>query len=185
MLTARRTDPLLKFADHWRWMIAAGVAIVALGVYAMAHILTATVATLLIVGATMIAAGIVQIAVAFRVAGMGRALFWALAGALYVAAGVVAFFNPLLASVLFTLILAASLIVSGISRILFGLGLKPERGWDWSVAAGVISLVAGLVVAIGWPANVWTLGVLLAVDIIAQGAALLAIGLVLRAQRQQ
>ena len=49
------------------------------------------------------------------------------------------------------------------------------------VAGGVITLLAGIVIAIGWPVNsLWILGMFLAIDLIFQGWSFVAFGLALR-----
>jgi uncharacterized membrane protein HdeD (DUF308 family) len=51
-------------------------------------------------------------------------------------------------------------------------------------ASGVITTLAGIVVALGWPVNtLWLLGRVLAIDLIFQGVAAIAFGLALRADR--
>ena len=168
------------FAAQWGWFVAAGLVMLVFGIVAMANILVSTVATVLLAGALMVAAGIAQIIAAFPAHGWGATLLAILAGALYLIAGAVAFADPLLASAVLTLALAVSLLVSGISRIAFGIGIRPASGWGWIVAGGVVSLVAGILIAMGWPGTLWVLGVILAVDLISQGVAYTSLGLALR-----
>jgi uncharacterized membrane protein HdeD (DUF308 family) len=62
--------------------------------------------------------------------------------------------------------------------------LRPESGWGWILASGVITTLAGIVVAFGWPVNTLELlGRVLAIDLIFQGVAAIAFGLALRAGR--
>ena len=92
-----------------------------------------------------------------------------------------AFYNPLLASAVLTFLLAVALIASGLLRIWVGFNHRPQDGWGWIVAAGVISALAGLVIAMHWPVNsVWVLGLFLAVDLIFQGWSFVALGLALK-----
>jgi len=80
--------------------------------------------------------------------------------------------------------LGAALIASGILRIVASFRLRPETGWGWLLASGVITLLAGIVVVIGWPVNtLWLLGLVLAIDLIFQGVAAIAFGLALKASR--
>lgn len=172
------------FAAQWGWLVATGIGMLILGLFAAANILAATVATVLIVGVLMIVAGIGQIVVAFRANGWGGTLLWMLAGALYIVAGIFAFTNPLLASAVLTLVLAVSLFVGGVTRIAFGFSYRPDPGWGWLVAAGVLSVIVGVLIGLGWPANLWILGLFLALDLIAQGIALTSMGFALRSMRR-
>jgi uncharacterized membrane protein HdeD (DUF308 family) len=79
-------------------------------------------------------------------------------GILYLAAGVIAFQNPLLAAATLTLYLGVTLIVSGVIRMWSVLRLRGREGWLWFFSSGLISVFAGLVFVIDWPVNaIWFL----------------------------
>ena len=89
--------------------------------------------------------------------------------------------NPILASSVLTLLLAAALLVAGVIRIWVGLRGRPKPNWGWIVAAGVVTALAGLIIALGWPVNsLFILGIFLAFDLIFQGATLTVFGLALK-----
>lgn len=59
--------------------------------------------------------------------------------------------------------------------------MKPTKGWRWIVASGVITALAGFVIALGWPVNsLWILGLFLAADLIVQGSTMIAFSLGIR-----
>lgn len=59
--------------------------------------------------------------------------------------------------------------------------MRPESGWGWLMAGGVVTTLAGIVFILGWPVNsLWLLGLFLAFDLAMQGWALIAFGLALR-----
>ena len=176
-------EAFAKVRANWGWFVALGVGLLILGVIAVANLLTATVASVLLVGVMMLMGGVAQIVLAFRVKTWGRFVFWLLSGILYAAGGILAFVNPLLASAVLTLLLAISLIFAGALRIAVGFGARPEKGWGWIVVAGVLTVLAGIIIGIGWPVNsVWVLGMFLAVDLMFQGWSYIAFGLALRAR---
>jgi uncharacterized membrane protein HdeD (DUF308 family) len=188
MSTARSAfDPASAEAElrpRWGWFVALGVVLLVLGVLAFGNLLIATVASVVFVGALMVIGAIAQIIHAFRVKRWGGFFFWLLSGLLYGAAGILTFYNPALAAAALTLVLAAALIASGILRIWSSFRLRPQTGWGWLLASGVITLVAGVVVALGWPVNtLWLLGLVLAIDLTFQGVAAIAFGLALKADR--
>ena len=163
--------------SKWGWFVVLGVALLALGVIAAGNLMVATAASVFFVGAMMIVAGIVEIVHAFGVKSWGGFFLWLLSGILYVVAGYFAFANPMLASAVMTLFLAASLIASGVLRVWIGFTGKDLSGWGWVVAAGLLTIVAGVVIMIGWPVNsLWILGLFLAVDLIFQGISFIAFG---------
>jgi uncharacterized membrane protein HdeD (DUF308 family) len=161
----------------WGWFVVLGVLLLVLGVIAAGNLLVATAASVFFVGWMMIAGGVMEIIHAFGVKSWGSFFWWLISGLLYIAAGYLAFTNPLLASAFLTLFLAISLVVSGLLRIWIGFTGKSLSGWGWIVLSGVITTLAGLVIWAGWPVNsLWILGIFLAVDLIIQGVSFIAFG---------
>lgn len=174
-------DALREARAKWGWFVALGVLLLAAGVIALANLLTATVASVFVVGALMLIGGAGQIMHAFSVKSWGGFIWWLLSGVLYAASGVVAFMNPLLASAVLTFMLAAGLLASGALRVWVGFKERPNTGWGWVVAAGAITAILGLIIASGWPVNsLWVLGMFLAIDLIFQGWTFIAVGLALK-----
>jgi uncharacterized membrane protein HdeD (DUF308 family) len=133
------------------------------------------------VGALMLAGGAFQIIHAFGVKSWGRFIWWLASGLLYAAAGVVSFVNPILASLVLTLLLAAALVAAGVMRIMVALEQRSEPNWGWILATGVVTALAGLVIALRWPVNsLFILGIFLGVDLIFQGATWTSVGLALK-----
>ncbi len=167
--------------SKWVWFVALGVLLLVCGVIAAANVFMATVVSVFYVGMLMLAGGVVYLIHAFQVRTWNQVLFWALSGVLYVMAGVFAFMNPILASAALTLFLSIALLIAGIFRLWVGMRMRPTKGWGWVVASGLITALAGFVIALGWPVNsLWILGLFLAVDLLIQGWTMLAFGLALR-----
>jgi uncharacterized membrane protein HdeD (DUF308 family) len=175
---------LLTLRGKWGWLLAFGLAICLLGILAFSNVVFATVASIYYVGATMLIAGVLQIAHAFQVRGAGPFLTWLIIGLVYALAGIVAFLDPLLASSFLTLLLAVSLLLAGGLRLASGLALRPAPSGTWLVTGGIVSLLAALLVFAGWPANsLWIVGLLLAIDLFLHGTALAVFALALRRTR--
>lgn len=172
------TDTQLADAhSNWGWFVLLGIGFLLLGLVALSNVLMATAASVLAVGVVMAVAGLAEIVHAFTVTSWRGFLFWLLSGLLYTIAGFVAFTNPFLAAMVLTMIFAVSLLVSGVSRIVGGFRIRPEAGWAWIVASGVLTALVGLLLLIGWPLNtLWLLGLVLGIDLIFQGVASIAFG---------
>ena len=165
----------------WGLILAFGFAIFAIGVLAFSNVVIATVASIYYVGASMLIAGALQTAYAFQLRGWSSFFAWLLIGLVYSLAGILAFVNPLLASSLLTLLLALSLLIVGLLRILAGLSLRPAKFASWLLVAGAITLAVGVIVLTGWPLNSrWLIGLLLAVDLMFHGIALAVFAIALR-----
>jgi len=166
------------------WIIALGVVYLIAGFIALGSVAMATVVSVLIVGIMMIVAGVVEVISAFQIKSWGKFLLWALLGVLYIIAGFVTFENPLLAAVLLTLILGASLVVSGIMRIVLAFSMKRETPWIWVALSGVITLLLGLLILARWPvSSLYILGLFLGIDLIIAGAGWIGLGFGLRRAR--
>jgi uncharacterized membrane protein HdeD (DUF308 family) len=165
----------------WGWIVALGVVYVIAGVIALGSVVSATVATVLVVGLMMIIAGVAEVINAFQIKTWGRFLFWLALGILYIIAGFVAFENPLLTAAWLTLILGAALVASGVVRIFLGFSMQQGSPWIWVVMSGIITLLLGLIILAHWPvSSLWTLGIFLGVDLVFAGASWIGVGIGLR-----
>lgn len=165
----------------WGWFVALGVLLLILGGIAFGNLVIATVASVYFVGWLMLFSGVVEIIHAFGVKTWGRFFFWLASGLLYALAGIFAFYNPVLASAVLTFLLAVALVASGALRAWVGYQNWEQKGSGWIVTAGVVTILAGLVIALGWPVNsLWILGLFLAIDLIFQGWAFIAFGLAIK-----
>ena len=168
----------------WGWIVALGVVYLIAGFIALGSVAMATVASVLVVGVMMIVAGVAEVFSAFQIKSWGKFLLWVLLGLLYVVAGFVTFQNPLLAAVLLTLVLGASLVASGIMRIILAFSMKRETPWIWVALSGVITVLLGVLILARWPvSSLYILGLFLGIDLIMAGASWVGIGLGLRRAR--
>ena len=166
------------------WIVALGIIYLLAGLIALGSVVMATVASVLVVGVMMIIAGVAEVFSAFQIKSWGKFLLWVLLGVLYIIAGFVTFENPLLAAVLLTLILGASLTASGIMRIILAFNMKRESPWIWVALSGVITLLLGLLILAHWPvSSLYILGLFLGIDLIIAGAGWIGLGLGLRRAR--
>jgi uncharacterized membrane protein HdeD (DUF308 family) len=165
----------------WGWIVALGVVYLLAGFVALGSVVTATVASVLVVGVMMIIAGVAEVFSAFQIKSWGKFLFWVLLGVLYIIAGFVTFENPLLAAALLTLVLGASLAASGVMRIILAFSMKQETPWIWVLLSGVITLLLGLLILAHWPvSSLYILGLFLGIDLVIAGAGWIGLGFGLR-----
>jgi uncharacterized membrane protein HdeD (DUF308 family) len=175
------TPPISRLHERWGWFLGLGLLLIVFGVIAFANLFAATVASVFYIGMLMLIGGIAHLVHAFQVKGWEHALYWGLSGLLYTLAGLLAFWNPALTAVVLTLLMAMALVVAGIFRIWIGIRLRPQRGARWIVLGGIVTAVAGLIIALGWPVNsLLILGIFLAADLVMQGSAMLALALAAR-----
>ena len=167
----------------WGWIVALGVVYLIAGFVALGSMVMATVASVIVVGAMMIVAGVTEVIGAFQMKTWGKFL-WALLGVLYIIAGFLTFENPLFAAVLLTLFLGASLLASGAVRLFLAFSMKRESPWVWVALSAVVTLLLGLLILARWPVNsVYVLGLFLGIDLIMAGAGWVSLGLSLEQRR--
>jgi uncharacterized membrane protein HdeD (DUF308 family) len=162
----------------WGWILALGIVYVVAGFIALGSVVMATVASVLIVGVMMIIAGVAEIINAFQLKGWGKFLIWALLGVLYIVAGFITFENPLFAAVILTLLLGASLVASGIVRIVLAFSMKREQPWIWLLLSSIVTLLLGVLILARWPvSSVYVLGIFLGIDLVMAGAGWIGLAL--------
>jgi uncharacterized membrane protein HdeD (DUF308 family) len=152
-----------------------GVLLVLVGIVILAHTAIATALSLLFVGWLLFAAGVVSVAVALF--SIGKDGFWTalLGGGLLTVLGVVFLRHTAAAAVTVTLVAGALFLVVGIARLAVAFEF-PEQRLPMILGGGV-SLILGLVVLFNlFTASYTLLGILLGVQVLAEGIAIMIFG---------
>lgn len=165
-----------RLKHRWGWFMALGVLIAALGVVALGLVVSATVASVFAIGVFMIVAGGAEIVMGFHAHNWCRFFLWIFGGLAYIAVGAFALAQPLMAAQVFTLVLGAGMLATGVIRIYVASHLRPGAHWP-PILAGLITVFVGAIIVVGWPTNSFiVLGLLLGVDLIFWGVSWVALG---------
>jgi len=154
-----------------------------MGAVALVLVVSATIASVYTIAVFMIVAGAAEIATGLGAKTWSRFLVWIIAGLAYIVVAAFALAQPLIAAAIFTLLLGAGMIATGVVRIYLGahLGAPLRRP---VLLAGVLTALVGVLIVAGWPANSFViLGVLLGLDLAFWGSAWIRFGLRLRHYR--
>jgi uncharacterized membrane protein HdeD (DUF308 family) len=107
--------------------------------------------------------------------------WWSLFSAvLAIAAGLVLLAWPVSGAVSLTLLLIVFFTIEGVLSIMYALEHKKELSgrWGWMLASGVIDLILAAIILIGLPGTaVWALGLLVGINMLFGGSALIAMAL--------
>ncbi len=161
---------LVPLRRNWGWLMGAGVALIALGLFGLVAATLFSVVSALSFGAMMLIGGGVLLADAFRREGWKSRVAMLAVGVLYVLTGALVFYNPLQAVIALTLLAAAMLVAVGMLRIIMAFQMRPLSVWGWVLASGLLSLVLGAYIFLQLPqAATWVLGTFLAIELIFQG----------------
>ena len=163
-------------------MMIFGILAIILGMFCfMAPGLTGL-SVITIVGVLVLAAGIVRIIWAFSAGTLSHGMWAFVMGGLMMLCGAVLLANPLLASGILTILLAAYFIADGIAEIAAGLRMKTVPGSGWLLFSGIVSFILGLMIWRQYPlSGVYAIGILLGIKLVFSGLIMITGGSVVRA----
>lgn len=172
---------LVPLRRNWGWLMAAGIALVLLGIVGLGAVALLSLASAIWFGAMIFVGGIVVLADAFRHQGWKSRTLHLLIGVLYLAIGVVTFVNPLVATASLTLLIGCGLVATGLVRLFVAFQNRQLPFWGWVAFSGLLTLVLGGLIIMQWPASsLWVLGTFLAIELIFQGWGTIALALAIR-----
>jgi uncharacterized membrane protein HdeD (DUF308 family) len=165
---------------HWRLFLTEGIVLLVLGLLAIVVPQIATIAVEVLIGWLLLVSGIVGLIATLRMRA-APGFWWSMLSAVIgIAAGVVLLRWPLSGAFSLTVILTAFLVIEGVSSILFALEHKRELSGMWGAMlfSGIVDLcLAGIIVA-GLPGTAaWAIGLLIGINMVFGGSALIAMAL--------
>lgn len=170
---------------NWGWLLAFGILMIILGMFAIGAPVVATVAVQIMLGWLLVIGGIAEGIHAFMAKDWRGFFLELLSAVLYLVVGVLLLVNPLLGAAALTLLLAAFLVVEGIFKVIMAMRVRDHRGWGWLLASGVLSLILGVLIWAQWPASgLWIIGLLVGIQLLFTGWSLVMLALAARAHRQ-
>ncbi len=167
---------------YWGWLLALGIASILLGLLGLYMTFALTLASVLFFGVLILVLGVFQLVQSFAARGWKSVLWHVLIGLLYVVAGIDIIADPVRASKVLTLVLAAILIAVGLIRIIMAFQLKDAvDGWYWGLFSGAVSILLGGMILAQWPSSgLWVIGLFVAIELLVNGWTYLFIALAAR-----
>jgi uncharacterized membrane protein HdeD (DUF308 family) len=166
--------------EHWRFFFWEGVILLVLGLSAMVLPTIASLAIEILVGWLLIMSGVVGL-VSTVAARHGAGFLLSLASALAAAvAGILLIIWPQSGVLTLTVILGAFLGVEGIVSIFYALEHRRHLAGRWALllASGLVDIVLAGLIFEGLPSTAaWAIGLLLGINLIAGGVALMSMAL--------
>ncbi len=170
-----------EIASKWRWFVALGIVLIAMGAAAWLDVISVTLATTIVIGASLLVGGVFQIIHAFMTSEWRGFVFALAAGLLYVAGGLLILSEPVHGAVVLTLVLMAFIIAGGIVRVFLALQHRGIRAWRLIFVSGIVSVVVGFLLYATLPwSGLWILGTLIAIELLMQGGGWLYFGMALQ-----
>jgi uncharacterized membrane protein HdeD (DUF308 family) len=171
--------------DHWGVFLAEGIILIILGLLAILVPQIATLAVTIFLGWLFLASGVMGL-VATYWARQAPGFWWSLLSAvLAIAVGAILVARPFSGELSLTYLLIAFFFIEGIASILYAIEHRREltNGWIWMLSSGVVTLALGVIILLGLPGTAgWALGLLVGIDMVFGGCALMAVALAARKQ---
>ena len=165
---------------HWRLFLAEGIVLLILGLLAIVVPQIATIAVAVFIGWILLVSGAVGLLATFRMR-TAPGFWWSLISAILgIVAGILLFRSPVSGALSLTVILTVFLVVEGIVSILFALEHKRELSGRWGAMlfSGLVDLFLAAIIIDGLPGTAaWAIGLLIGVNLVFGGAALIAMAL--------
>jgi uncharacterized membrane protein HdeD (DUF308 family) len=179
-LMAQNAAAEQEFRKEWGWLLAIGILEILVGIYCVWAQVTATLATILVLGALLFVVGVAEIIGAFRAHGAGHVILFLLGGLISIVVGLALLSHPGAGALAVTLLLAAALVVTGIFRFWGSLALQfPHYGW--AAVSGVLSFILGLLLWAQWPSSAtWFIGFIVGINFIFTGVWLASLAFMLK-----
>lgn len=165
---------------HWKLYLIEGIVLLVLGAAAIVLPPLATLAVTILLGWLFLISGIMGLVTTFWMRA-APGFWWALVSAvLGIVVGALLLAMPLTGALSLTVILVAFFIVEGAASIMFALDHKRELSgqWGWMLVSGVVDLVLGGLIFAGLPSTAaWAIGLLVGINMVFGGGALIAMAL--------
>ena len=154
---------------RWNSFLLIGFFLVILGTIALSSVFVSTMASVMLFGIFLLAAGTATVLHSFW-AGEWKGFFTQLiVGILSAVVGWFILTNPILGATTLTLLLAIYFTATGLFKIAGALYYHTDH-WGWLLFNGIVTLALGLLILAQWPlASLWVLGMFLAIDLIVSG----------------
>jgi uncharacterized membrane protein HdeD (DUF308 family) len=166
--------------QHWKLYLAEGVALVILGFIAVVIPPLATLAVTILFGWLFLISGVIGLVTTFWMRG-APGFWWSLAsGTLAVLAGIWLLAQPIAGALSLTVVLIAFFLIEGVASIMFAIDHRRELSgqWGWMLMSGIVDLVLSAMLLAGLPSTaVWALGLLVGINMMFGGTALIAMAL--------
>jgi uncharacterized membrane protein HdeD (DUF308 family) len=175
-----RSALMRSLHEHWKLYLAEGIILVILGLAAVAIPVLGTLAVTIFLGWLFLISGVVGLFTTLWTRGV-PGFWWSLASAILgIMVGLLLVGFPIRGAFSLTFLLIAFFFVEGIVSILFALDHRRDlpTGWGWMFFSGLVDLMLGGVIVAGLPGSIeWALGLVVGINMVFGGVALVAMAL--------
>jgi uncharacterized membrane protein HdeD (DUF308 family) len=169
--------------DPWMMFLVEGIVLLALGFLAILIPPLATLGVTILFGWLFLISGAMGLIATFW-ARQAPGFWWSLVSAvLGVGVGLVLLVSPGSGALSLTLILIVFFVIEGVASVMYALDHRQQLtgSWGWMLVSGIIDLILAAMVFAGLPGSAaWAIGLLVGINMIFGGSALIAMALAAR-----
>jgi uncharacterized membrane protein HdeD (DUF308 family) len=163
------------------YLLLVGMVLLVFGCVAIGSPAVAGTSVVIVIGVILVAAGITQLFHGIGAKSWSSKLLSLVLGAITLLGGLAVLAHPWLGLAVLTLVMAVYFAVEGLWKIVASFSFRPASGWLAVLASGVIGLVLGVLIWMQWPlSGLWAVGILVGVDLVTTGVALLTLAWTVR-----
>jgi len=169
--------------EHWVLFLIEGIVLVLLGAIAIVVPPLATLTYTILIGWVFLISGAVGLATTFWMR-HAPGFWWSLLSAVIaIVAGFLLLGWPLTGALSLTLVLTSFFIVEGIASIMYAIEHRNQLTgrWGWMLVSGIVDLILAAIIIAGLPGSAaWVLGLLVGINMLLGGVALIGMALAAR-----
>jgi uncharacterized membrane protein HdeD (DUF308 family) len=165
---------------HWRLYVVQGVLMIVLGVLAVAAPAFATLTVDIYVGWLFLISGVLGLIAMFSARNVPGFLWTLVTALLSIVVGGALLWKPVEGALSLTIVLTAFFIVEGVFQAAAALIYRDAipSTWGWLLVSGLADLALAAIIVAGWPGTAaWVLGLLVGVNLLTTGWAVVMVAL--------
>jgi len=180
------TEALRK---HSTWFTIYGVVLALLGAAAIIMPGVATLAATILLGWLLLASGVIALIAVFSAGTSAPGFWWNLLTAIvYLLAGASLLWSPIAGVITLTIFLAAYFLATGVTKLIAAIGYRRDipGAWGWVLFSAIVDIALALLIFTGLPGSaVWVLGLMVGINLLMGGIALIVAANCTRKMRAQ
>jgi uncharacterized membrane protein HdeD (DUF308 family) len=169
--------------EHWKAFLFEGILLVLLGLAAMIVPPLASLAVTIFLGWLFLVSGVAGLALTFWARQM-PGFWWSLISAvLAIGVGIILLVRPVQGTLTLTIVVGAYFLAEGVATIMYALEHRRELSerWSWLLVAGLMDILIAFLIIAGLPGSaLWAIGLLVGINLLFGGAALIGMALAAR-----
>jgi uncharacterized membrane protein HdeD (DUF308 family) len=160
-----------------RWLKGVGTALLLLGILSIVMPYIGTLTVNILVAFVLLVSGGMHLVYALNMRKWRTTTWEILTALVFLITGALFAVYPQSGAFALTLLLGVFFMIIGLFKIMLAMAWRMRPGWGMIVAAGILSILLGLLMIGGLPATAaWAIGLIMGIELVFTGATLIALG---------